>query len=159
VNYNILLGYKKVAINIRGKHFCITFNEVEHLILKVHCSFTWILDLRKKDNSLFDVKVHIPQNGLAFKIQFACHKACQAEYANNLAGFIEASYAALSPLYQLGIDSQPSTAEASQGLTLKQHPVYINQQLFGKGAFGAVNKIINMSSASIYARKTFFKPH
>jgi serine/threonine protein kinase len=50
-------------------------------------------------------------------------------------------------------------ANPSEPLTPRVYLVYISEQLLGKGSFGTVDKVINMSNSSINAHKTFLEPH
>ena len=46
----------------------------------------------------------------------------------------------------------------SQSLTPGRRPVYIHEEPLGNGAFGQVDKVIDVSTGAIYAQKTFHKP-
>lgn len=173
---DVLLG-SRGAHQISGLHFCITFDvtfdKKKRLILRdsstngtavsysgqareeVRHHFTWILDLEKEEGK-WEIEVHA--RGLSFKVELASHKTCEAEYDKKADEFLEDSRTALPPLDVLGIDSHTTTAQPSQPLTPKQLPIYIRERKLGSGSFGGVDKVINVSTGAIYARKEFYEP-
>jgi len=173
---DVVLG-SRGARGISGLHFCITFdvtfNGEKHLILRdsstngmavsysgqareeVRHHFTWILDLKKEEEK-WDVEVHI--RGLRFKVELASHKTCQAEYDKEVDEFLKDSRTALPPLDVLGIDSHTTTAQPSQPLTPRQLHIYIRERKLGSGSFGGVDKVIDVSTGALYARKEFYEP-
>ncbi len=163
---------------ISGLHFCITFDDTiddkeKHLILRdsstngtavsysgqaieeVRHHFTWLLDL-KKEEGIWEVEVHV--QGLKFKVELASHNTCKTEYDNKIEKFLKDNRTALPPLDALGIDSYTTTAQPSQPLTPRQLPIYIRERKLGSGAFGEVDKVIDVSTGAIYARKEFYEP-
>ena len=162
---------------ISGRHFCITFDdsidEETHLVLRdsstngmavsydgqaseeIRHHFIWILDLAKEQGK-WEFKVHV--RGLEFKIKLASHKTCQAEYDKNVKEFLKSSRTDLPPLSTLGMESHITTAQPSQPLTPRQLPIYISERNLGSGSFGNVDKVIDVSTGAIYARKEFKEP-
>ncbi|KAL9029909.1 MAG: hypothetical protein Q9196_001912 [Gyalolechia fulgens] len=162
---------------ISGLQFCITFDDTidhkTHLVLKdsstngtavgysdqakyeVRRHFTWILDLSKEGGE-WEFVVHA--RGLSFKVELASHQTCKAEYEEKLTSFLKRSSTALPPVDRLGIDSYTTTAQPSQASTPKQLPVYISERELGRGSFGRVDKVIDVSTGARYARKEFFEP-
>ncbi|KAK2738633.1 hypothetical protein FQN57_006951 [Myotisia sp. PD_48] len=173
---DVLLGYRG-AKGISAQHFCITFDESEHLVLKdlstwgstvsysdqakdqVRRKFVWILDLKnqKKDWSI-EVFVPTMKTGLSFKIILARHNNCQAEYQERKSEFIQHARSALPPVDLLGIQSTFTSFQPSQAFTPKQDPVYISERKLGGGSFGNVDKVVNVSTGLSYARKQFHEP-
>ena len=173
---DVLLG-SRGARGISGLHFCITFdvtlNEKKRLILKdsstngmavsysgqaeqeVRHHFTWILDLEKEEGK-WEVEIHI--RGLSFKVELASHSTCKAEYDKKVEGFLEDSCTALPPLDVLGIYNHTTTAQPSQPLTPRQSPIYIRERKLGSGSFGRVDKVVDVSTGTTYARKEFYEP-
>ncbi|KAL9028236.1 MAG: hypothetical protein Q9196_003370 [Gyalolechia fulgens] len=173
---DVLLG-NRGAYDISGLHFCITFDDTighePHLILndsstngtavgysgqaekEVRRHFTWILDL-KKGKGKWEIEVNA--RDLRFKVELASHQTCKAEYDEKVKEFVEQSSTALPPVNGLGIDSYATTAQPSQASTPKQLPVYINEQELGRGSFGRVDKVIDVSTGARYARKEFYEP-
>lgn len=170
---DVLLG-PRGAHGISGLHFCITFdvtsNEKRRLILRdsstngtavsysgqakkeVRHHFTWVLDLEKEEEK-WQVEVHV--RGLSFKIELANRNTCKAEYDRKVEDFLNDS---ALPLDVLGIYSHTTTAQPSQPFTPRQYPIYIRERKLGSGSFGEVDKVIDVSTGAIYARKKFHEP-
>ncbi|KAI9772280.1 MAG: hypothetical protein M1840_001029 [Geoglossum simile] len=160
---------------ISTRHFCISFNEQGRVILKdsstwgttvsyggkardeVRHNFTWILSLGHNRKVYKDIIVRV--NRLRFKVELASHETCGAEYLGNVNKFLEEIRATLPPFDMLGIYSQKTTAPPSQSLSPKQRPIYILERELGTGAFGRVDEVVDVSTGSTYARKTFFRPY
>lgn len=169
---DVLLGHRG-AHRISGVHFCITFDEKKQLILKdcstrgtsvsyngqargeVRRRFTWILDLRTGDAE-YEIKVHV--GGLEFKVELASHDACSVDFEENVERFLEATRTVVPALDVLGIYSHTTTAQPSQALTPRGRSIYIFGQTLGSGSFGRVEKVIDVSTGSTYARKQFYEP-
>ena len=172
---DIVLG-NRGAHGISGLHFCITFDvihEEKRLILRdsstngtaisysgqarkeVRHHFTWILNLEKEEGK-WEVEVHV--QGLSFKVELASHKTCEADYNKNVEKFLKNSRTALPLLDGLGMDSHTTTAQPSQPLTPRQLPIYIRERKLGSGSFGGVDKVMDVSTGAIYARKEFYEP-
>ena len=173
---DVLLG-SRGAFGISGLHFSITFDDTiddeKHLILKdsstngtavgyngqaseeVRHHFTWILDLKKEEGK-WEIEVNVRQ--LRFKVELASHETCQAEYEKKVEEFLKDRCSALPPLDVLGIDSYTTTVQPSQPLSPRRLPVYISERKLGSGAFGGVDKVMNVSTGAIYARKEFYEP-
>ena len=162
---------------ISGRHFCIAFDDTidkrSHLVLRdsstngmavsydgqankeVRHHFTWILDLQKEEGK-WEVRVHV--RGLEFKVELASHETCKAEYNKNVKEFLKNSRSNLPQLDILGIDSYTTTVQPSQPLTPRQLPIYISEGNLGSGSFGNVDKVIDVSTGAIHARKEFKEP-
>ena len=56
---------------------------------------------------------------------------------------------------KLQIYSQGATVPPSQCLSSKQRPIYISEASLGDGKFGSVDKVVDVSTGSRYARKKF----
>ncbi|KAL9015349.1 MAG: hypothetical protein Q9173_000040 [Seirophora scorigena] len=180
---DVLLG-NRGAYGISGLHFWITFDDTvdkntidkkkkTRLILKdsstngtavgysgqaekeVRRHFTWILDL-EEDEGEWEVVVNA--QGLRFKVELASHKTCEAEYNKKVTKFLEQSSMALPPVDGLGIDSCTTTAQPSQASPPRQLPVYISERELGRGSFGRVDRVIDVSTGAMYARKEFYEP-
>lgn len=117
--------------------------------------FTWILDLKKKKEK-WEVEVHV--RGFKFKVELASHNTCKTEYGKNVEEFFKNTRTIFPPLDVLGIDSYTITAQPSQPLVFRQYFIYIRERRLGSGSFGGVDKIIDVSTGAIYARKEFYRP-
>ncbi|KAI9784910.1 MAG: hypothetical protein M1835_003473 [Candelina submexicana] len=174
---DVLLG-NRGAHGISALHFCITFddtieNDKTHLILRdsstngtavsydgqaekeVRHHFTWILDLEKEEGKW---EIIIIAQKLRFKVELASHKTCEAEFNRKVKDFLDASRTTFPPLDVLGVDSHTTTTQPSQPLTPRQLPIYISERKLGSGSFGGVDKVINVSTGAIYARKELYEP-
>ena len=173
---DVVLG-SRGAHQISGLHFYITFGVTfdgeRHLMLRdlstngtavsysgqakneVRHNFTWILDL-KKEQGKWEIEVHVRE--LRFKVELAGHETCKAEHDEEVEKFLRRSGSALPPLDVLGIHSHTTTAQPSQPLTPRQFPIYIREGNLGSGSFGRVDKVIDVSTSAVYARKEFYEP-
>ena len=90
-----------------------------------------------------------------FRVELASHRTCEAEYEKNVGKFLEYSQTADPFLGGLSIDSYTTEVAPGQSRTPGQRPIYIHVEPLGKGAFGQVDKVIDVSTGAIYAHKTF----
>ncbi|KAL8949551.1 MAG: hypothetical protein Q9222_004343 [Ikaeria aurantiellina] len=173
---NILLGSRGLH-GISRVHFYITFGlntDGERLLIlrdrssngmavsyngqakeELRRDFTWILNL-KNERRKWDVEIHVC--GMSFKVQLASHKTCQVEYNEKMDGFLAESRTAFPQLDVLGIDNPTPIAQPSRPLTPRQLPIYLRLRELGEGSFGVVHKVVDASTGTIYARKTFRPP-
>ena len=63
----------------------------------------------------------------------------------------------LPALSELNFCSQPTTIVASQIATPRADPIFLESTILGHGGYGLVRKLINVSTGSVYAGKTFTK--
>lgn len=171
---DVLLGYRGTE-GISDIHFCISFNEQGQVLLRdsstwgmavtydgqgikeVRHHFTWILNLYK--NEKWNIEVHIPRKGrLAFKVELASQYACTKSCKENLKGLLDDRQSGLPPFHLLGMDSHATTAQPSQPLTPRQYPIYVGGEELRRGPYGEVDKVIDVSTGGIYARKRFYEP-
>lgn len=170
---DIWLGQGGKAIS--RQQFCISFDTERNLVLKdtSHAGtwvsyggeiyrrqdFTWILDIHKKHHEISkDVWVKI--GDLKFKIEVPNHEDC-SEYRNNLDDFLRKGRGRVLTLNALGIDtiketriSRPSSSKAKEP---PKGPVYLRIEEIGRGTFGEVCRVINVSTGKVYARKKFLQ--
>ncbi len=178
---DVLLGARGVR-DTSGVHFHITFDVIggeKCLVLRdsstngsavsydgqaeheVRHRFTWILNLEKPksqngDEKEWKVQVHVRR--LSFKFELASHRTCQAKYNRKVDESLKLSRTADPSLCGLSIESHITEVAPSQSRTPGQRPIYIRAGLLGKGSFGQVNRVIDVSTGAIYARKTFYQP-
>ncbi|KAL8801322.1 MAG: hypothetical protein Q9182_004528 [Xanthomendoza sp. 2 TL-2023] len=53
---------------------------------------------------------------------------------------------------------QPDDDDRNQAATPRQLPVYISERELGRGSFGRVDRVIDVSTGAMYARKEFYEP-
>ncbi|KAI9670500.1 MAG: hypothetical protein M1817_004367 [Caeruleum heppii] len=146
---DVLLGPRSTR-GISELHLRFTFDQQRRLVLRdssshgttvsyngngedeVRRHFTWILDLTKEDGD-WDIVVRVPnKHGLAFK-----GKPTSRPW-----------------IMRRPIPPQPP----SQSLSPKARPVYVSMQKLGSGTFGVVEKVIDVATTGVYARKQFYEP-
>ncbi|KAI4228462.1 MAG: hypothetical protein L6R40_008127 [Gallowayella cf. fulva] len=103
-------------------------------------------------------EIEVNARKLRFKLELASHKTCKAEYDKEVKKFLKQSSTALPPVDGLGIDSYTTTAQPSQASTPRPLPVYVSERGLGRGSFGRVDRVIDVSTGAIYARKEFYEP-
>ncbi|KAL8816167.1 MAG: hypothetical protein Q9223_004776 [Gallowayella weberi] len=174
---DVLLG-NRGAYDISGLHFWITFDDTidkrgprlilrdsstngtavgynDQAIKEVRRHFTWILDLEKEEGK-WEVVVNVRE--LRFKVELASHETCKAKYDEKVEDFLRRKSGTLPSVDGLGIDSYTTTAQTSQASTPKQLPIYISERELGHGSFGRVDRVIDVSTGVVYARKEFYEP-
>lgn len=108
---------------------------------------------------------------LEFRIVLATHDTCPVEYDKKVDEFLEFSRTPDPPIGSSGgdsllvktardwnINSNLTDLAPSQSESPRKRPVYISEGNVGKGSFGKVDRVIDVSTGAIYARKTFFDP-
>lgn len=174
---DILLGHRGTR-GISARHLSIILDEDNRVVLRdnstfgtsvgyngqaeyeVRRNFKWILSLEPGNIiHLGEIVVHIPGPGkLAFRIQFPNHRQGNSEYLSHLQIFVKACKEVLPPVNALGLDSSTTTLAPSQSQTPCQAPIYVNLSLIGRGEFGAVHRVFDVSTGNIYAGKRFHPP-
>lgn len=178
---DVFLGPRSIR-GTSGIHFYITFDVIDkdrHIVLRdsstkgsavsyngqaekeVRHHFTWILNLAKNEEEggevgKWEIEVHV--RGLRFKVELANHRTCQADYNKNVGKFLDHSQNADPLLDGLSIDSYTTEVAPSQSRTPGQRPIYIHEWKLGKGSYGQVDRVVDVSTGAVYARKKFFKP-
>lgn len=154
---DVLLG--PWAAGFTRQHFRIKFNERGEVILvdisrEVTCvsyngenpplrhDFTWILFYDYKN-----IEVTLNKGEKKIKLEFKVkwpknRKSCPAQYEAHRDAYLEECRKATPSLSRLGMDS------------LKQ-PIYLPREELGRGSFGTVHKVVNVSTGNEYAGKTF----
>lgn len=110
-----------------------------------------ILDLKKEEKER-EVEVHV--RDISFKVELASHQACTTEYDENAEEFLKS----LDDFTCNGLAIYPPTELTSGTFTPKRSPIYTRERELGCGSFGGVDKVIDVSTGAIYARKKFFEP-
>ncbi|EDN03340.1 predicted protein [Histoplasma mississippiense (nom. inval.)] len=143
-------------------HFVIAFNQKGQLVLKDISSqrtavsydgrgsaqwrrhFQWMLVLDKPR----ETRIHLP-NDFYLDIIFPDHASCQRQYEENVQRYVQESQNQLFDFGGMALLSKDQTRPR----TPINDPIYFHVKRIGKGAFGAVNKVINVSTGDIYASK------
>ncbi len=118
--------------------------------------FTWIIDFNDEKVDFKTIEVRIAgRDTLTFKIKLAEHKTCEDEYGLRLNSYLEESRTALPLFNMLGIYSQETTAAPTQLLSPRRRPIYVKSEELGRGEFGRVYRVNDMSTGLTFAGKTF----
>ena len=156
---DVLLG--AWAAGFTRQHFLITFNLRGEVILKDisrevtrvsydgeklprRNDFTWILfhDYKNIEVTLNEGK----KNELKFKVEWPENrKSCLAQYEAHRDAYLEECRKATPSVSRMGIKSKESQCS----------PIYLPREELGRGAFGTVHKVVNVSTGVEYAGKTF----
>ena len=118
---------------------------------------TWILCYGPGiGTDLKDITIHIGPVELG--IEFPNHRAAHPKYIKNLRTFLKKCRKAAPPVEGLDLNSDPPTQKPSQIHTPSTQPIYLDNKVIGRGAFGEVRKIIKLRDGKFYAAKYFFPP-
>ena len=157
---DVLLG--AWAAGFTRQHFRITFNARGDVILTdisreltrvsydgedlpTRNDFTWILfyDYENITVTLNEGEMKII---LEFKVEWPENrKSCKLEYQAHRDAYLEECWKATPSLSRLGIESKESVVS----------PIYLKKEELGRGSFGTVHKVVNVSTGNEYAGKTF----
>ena len=119
----------------------------------------WIIAHPSKSDKQWNELI-VCAGDVAFEIDFPNQAAGYPTYQANLEAFIRKSREALPGLGVLGLDSHDSTATPSQVATPdpSRHPIYVEYEEVGRGAFAKVVKVMSNRDGIFYAMKKFFRP-
>lgn len=153
----------RITLNARGEVIledtsrtvtCVSYDGEEP---PVRNQFTWIIFDRYKN-----IKVTLNKakdknkNELVFKVEWPENREfCRTEYEAHRDAYLEERRNALPSLSQLGVESQQSTAVLTAQHSPRQKPIYLPERELGRGSFGTVYKVVNVSTGDEYAAKTF----
>ena len=156
-----------VGSGISGRHFYLTFDHQNRLIIKDASrngtiveyngkggfrrkSFTWIIS----GHSVVDRKKLIvvkPHDQIWLRIVVSKHQACKSEYVDNVRRFREEmTENDQLPMSLLGLPSLLSTAENSEAQTVSQKSILLEDKQLGEGSFelsfipGTLVPVLNM---------------
>ena len=166
---DIFLGERGAGFS--SQQFCITFNERGEVIFQntsrkeAHVNyygekpsfrkkgFPWILFEEYENIKITVGEEQRGENDLIFKVKRPERtESCKVEYKAHRDAYLEERQNALPPLSQLGMESQQTTAVLTP---LGQQPIYLPKEELGRGAFGTVHKVVNVSTGVEYAGKKF----
>ncbi|KKZ60023.1 hypothetical protein EMCG_05205 [[Emmonsia] crescens] len=159
---DVLLAGQRTR-GISGVHFIITLDEQGRLVLKDVSTnqtavsydrrgaehwrrrFKWILFLDNKKQT----RVYLTDD-FYLDIIRPSHGSCQKQYQANVKAYLEASGDSSLALGGLNVPSQDPTRPR----TPIDDPIYLPIMPIGRGAFGTVSKVVDVSTGLTYASKT-----
>ncbi|MDI1488801.1 MAG: hypothetical protein OHK93_008077 [Ramalina farinacea] len=154
ITFDLIGGKRRLVLTDCSTHgTAVIYNGQAREEVRHH--FTWILNLAKGEGE-WKIVVHVRR--LKFKVELASHETYKAEYNENVEKFLNHSRTADPPLGVLSINSYLTTVIPSQSLTPGQRPIYIHEEELGRGSFGRVDRVVNVSTGAIYAHKEFYEP-
>jgi hypothetical protein len=170
---NLRPGDRDKVEKVSKKHFSITFDAQRRVILRdsstyrttvsydgqagneLRSHFTWIIFADIKT-----IEVSIPRADLSFRIKLGKHKNRDEEFSANVDKVFPPSVrmregGLATPMLQLTMSSQNRSVASSEAATPRDGPIYLRHERIGKGAFGKVYRLTNVSTGEPYAGKSF----
>jgi hypothetical protein len=116
-------------------------------------NFRWILGSHQITDKIKSIVIYI--GTLAeFRIVVAPHDITSQAYTQKVENFLEGTARAEDSLLRLRLQTNPSTIMPNQAQTPHMGPIRLIREELGRGAFGAVRKIWDVSTGGVYAAKT-----
>jgi hypothetical protein len=163
---DIPLGRHK---NISGLHFYITLDREKGVMLYDVSKWGMIVTYDGKaglnrhesrwilfdDLEIVEFVVKIDKS-LCFRVEIPSRATRETPKFNaNLDDFLQRSQDDDLLFGQLALYSQETTAGPTQPLSPRRRPIYLPGKQIGKGGFGKVHEVRNVSTGAIYAAKSF----
>ena len=131
-------------------------------------NFTWILDLDRNNEGeealvtagekKEEWEVQVNARSFSFILKLASHQTCNAEYEDRVTNFLSLTTQTNQPLMG-GLNAGINTVkQRSQSRPLGHGPIHLNMKRLGKGGYGVVDKIVDVSTSAVFARKTLLEP-
>jgi hypothetical protein len=166
-------GDRKKVEKVSQKHFSITFDAQRRVIVRdsskhgtgvsydgqaqneIRDHFTWIIFPGFKT-----IEVSIPSADISFKIKLGKHENRDEEFFANVDKVFPPSVrmgegGLATPMQRLVMSSQNRSVASSEAATPRDGPIYLRHERVGKGAFGKVYRLTNVSTGEPYAGKSF----
>ena len=168
---NLRPGDRKRVEKVSQRHFSITFDAQRRVILRdsstygttvsydgageeLRSYFTWIIFPGYKT-----IEVSIPRADISFKIKLGKHKKHRQEFLANVDAMFPPSVrmgegGLATPMQHLEMHSQNRSVASSGIATPRRGPIYLQHERIGKGTFGRVYRVTNVSTGEDYAGKS-----
>lgn len=85
-------------------------------------------------------------NELVFKVEWPDRDSCRAEYEAHRDAYLEECQNVPPSLSQLGMESQQTTTLLTAQHCPRLQPIYLPKEELGRGRFGRVRKVVNVST-------------
>ena len=152
-------------------HFTFTFDAQRRVVLRdfskygttisydgkagneLRSHFTWIIFPGYKT-----IEISIPRADISFKIKLETHEDRDEEFFTNVdrvfpPGVRMGEGGLATPMLQLHMSSQNRSVASSGTTTLGPGPIYLQHERIGKGTFGKVYRMTDVSTGTPYAGK------
>jgi hypothetical protein len=169
---NLRPGDRKKVGKVSQRHFSITFDAQRRVVLRdsskygsavsydgagneLRSHFTWIIF-----PDFETIEVSIPRADISFKIKLGTHKNRDEEFFANVDAVFPPSVrmgegGLATPMLQLTMSSQNTSVASSEAATPRDGPIYLRHERIGKGAFGKVYRLTDVSTGEPCAGKSF----
>ena len=144
------VNYRREKDYLRNHFTWILFDHYENIVVT--------LNKAKPEDDEDKTKVKAKNtNELIFKVEWPKNRneLYWAEYNAHRDAYLEDRRNALPSLSQLGVESQQTTAQLTAPHAPRQQPMYLPEEELGRGQFGTVHKVLDVSTGDEYAGKTF----
>lgn len=162
---------RNLVERVSKNHFSITFDAERNVILRDTSTnrtavsydgqagnehrrqFTWIIF-----PGFEKIEISIPSADISFIIKLGKHENCEEEFAANVDRVFPPNMrmgegGLATPFRKLDVQSN-DTSVAPSGLATPRHrPIYLQHERIGKGTFGRVYRLTNVSTGDDYAGK------
>ena len=168
---NLRPGDRKKVGKVSKRHISITFDTQRRVILRdsstygttvsydgkagdeLRSHFTWIIFPGYKT-----IEVSIPRADISFKIKLGKHESRDEEFFANVDRVFPPSVrmgegGLATPLQQLAMSSQNTSVAPSGSATPRDGPIYLRHERIGKGTFGRVYRMTDVSTGTPCAGK------
>jgi hypothetical protein len=168
---NLQPGDRDKVEKVSQRHFSITFDAQRRVIVRdtstnrtavsydgqagneLRSYFTWIIFPGYKT-----IEVSIPRAGISFEIKLGTHKNRDEEFFANVDAVFPPSVrmgegGLATPLQQLVMSSQNRSVASSGIATPRRGAIFLQHERIGKGAFGRVYRVTDVSTGEDYAGK------
>ena len=116
-------------------------------------NFRWILSGHEGTNKIKSIVIYIGTL-VEFRIVVAPHDITSQAYTQKVENFREGTARAEDSLLRLRLQTNPLTIMPTQAKTPHMGPIRLIREELGRGAFGTVSKIWDVSTGGVYAAKT-----
>ena len=170
---NVPKGERNRTRRISQRHFSVGFDAQRRIVIRdtsVNGTVVSYDGQAQKERRMYfqwiilpgwkTIEISIPGAELAFQIQRAVHETWEAAFAANVDALSSTEigrhdHALAHPMLQLGVGSRGTSVVTSGAVTPRREPIYLLREELGRGTFGRVYTVVDVSTGRQYAGKTF----